>query len=417
MDTRLKKFLFVLTLVAGCFLLVTYSLALTPEELRKSIDDRIKELEEINTQIQEAQKNINLTEQKGKTLNQEIKRYDYQINQLNLGIKSSQIKVEKLGLEIDSLAYDIGNKEEEIDFKKNAIVGFLRELQEKTRESTLMIFLKNKSLAESLFETQSIDNLNQSLALEIGKLQIIKTDLSDKLDATAKRKNQIEIENRNLKNKKSITEDQKNERWELLTTTKSQERLYQQQLKELEKKQAEIGEAIEEIESQLRASFDPNLLPIKRPGVLANPLNGVGVITQEYGATTFARRAYSTKFHNGVDFGAPFGTPVLASRAGKVTAVGDNGRYQYGRYVLIEHENGLTTLYAHLARFIVAKGIQVAEGQTIGYIGNTGYSYGNHLHLTVYWSTSVILKAFPNCNCGLVPVGVTINPIDYLAKI
>ena len=412
-----KKKLVILSLVISYLLLVTYALALTPEELRRSIDDRSKELEEINVQIQATQKNINLIEHKGRTLNQEIKKYDYQISQLNLGIKSSQIKVEKLGLEIDSLKYDIGNKEEEIDVKKNAIIGFLRELQEKARENTLMVFLKNKSLADTLFESQSIANLNQSLALEIEKLKLIKGDLSNKLDATAKRKDQIEVENQNLKNKKSITEEAKGERRELLAATRNQERLYQQQLKELEKKQAQIGEAIEEVESQLRASFDPNLLPVARPGVLKNPVNGNAVVTQEYGATKFAARAYSTKFHNGVDFGVPFGTPVTAARAGKVIAAGDNGRFQYGRHALVEHDNGLTTLYAHLARSVVLKGTEVQEGQVIGYVGNTGYSYGNHLHFTIYWSTSVILKNFPNCNCGLVPVGVTINPTDYLERI
>jgi murein DD-endopeptidase MepM/ murein hydrolase activator NlpD len=312
------------------------------------------------------------------------------------------------------LGYDIRKKEDEIEIKKAAIIGFLRELQEKAKENTLTIFLRNKSLAESIFEKQSINNLSVALASEVTKLRDVKIELAGKLENTEQNKSLIEQETKNLKYRKEITEDKKGERKTLLSDTKNQERIYQSQLKELEKKQSEIGEAIEDIESQLRASFDPNLLPIKRPGVLLDPLKGAGIRTQEYGNTNFARKAYSTKFHNGVDFGASYSTPIYSARAGKITAVGNNGRYQYGRYVLIEHDNGLTSLYAHMARSVVTTGSNVEAGQLIGYVGSTGYSYGNHLHLGLYWSTSVLLKDFPKCNCGLVPVGVTIDPDDYL---
>ena len=237
-----------------------------------------------------------------------------------------------------------------------------------------------------------------------------------KHEATASTKASIQGENLNLKNKKLIAEDQKIERNQLLKNTKNEEKLYQEQLKELEKKQSEIGKAIEEVEAELRRTFDPNLLPIKRPGVLKIPVGQV-LISQGYGATSFAEKAYSSKFHNGVDFAAPFGTPVLAARAGKVLAAGDNGRYQYGKYVLLEHDNGLTSLYAHLSRQAVSSGSIVNEGEVIGYVGNTGYSFGHHLHFTIYWSPSVILKDFPTCKCGMVPVGVTINPMDYLENI
>jgi Membrane proteins related to metalloendopeptidases len=100
----------------------------------------------------------------------------------------------------------------------------------------------------------------------------------------------------------------------------------------------------------------------------------------------------------------------MAARGGKILAAGNNGKYQYGRYVLIQHDNGLTSLYAHLSKQAVATGDTVPEGHIIGYVGNTGYSFGNHLHFTVYWSDSVILKVLPTCNCGAVPVGVTGKP-------
>jgi murein DD-endopeptidase MepM/ murein hydrolase activator NlpD len=136
------------------------------------------------------------------------------------------------------------------------------------------------------------------------------------------------------------------------------------------------------------------------------------VVTQGYGATAFARRAYRTGFHNGVDFKASIGAPIIAADAGSIMAVGDNGRVQYGKYVLVKHDNNLVTLYAHLSRVVITKGDYVKVGQVVGYAGSTGYSTGPHLHFTVYWGPSVTLKSFPGA--GLVPIGVTINPEEYL---
>lgn len=88
--------------------------------------------------------------------------------------------------------------------------------------------------------------------------------------------------------------------------------------------------------------------------------------------------------YNGVDFGGPVGTPIYAAAAGEVIvskASGWNGGY--GLYVVVKHANGTQTLYAHLSRTAVAVGTRVAQGQVIGYMGNTGRSTGSHLHFEV----------------------------------
>lgn len=88
--------------------------------------------------------------------------------------------------------------------------------------------------------------------------------------------------------------------------------------------------------------------------------------------------------YNGVDIGARTGTGVRASAAGSVIvarASGWNGGY--GSYIVIKHENGTQTLYAHLSRVDVAPGQTVSQGETIGAVGNTGRSTGSHLHFEV----------------------------------
>ncbi|MEK7564581.1 MAG: peptidoglycan DD-metalloendopeptidase family protein [Patescibacteria group bacterium] len=90
-----------------------------------------------------------------------------------------------------------------------------------------------------------------------------------------------------------------------------------------------------------------------------------------------------TVTHKGVDLAAPEGTPIYAPAAGKVLVarMGFNGGF--GNMVIIQHANGVKTLYAHMSKLGTGAGDTVAQGETIGYVGNTGSSRGNHLHIEV----------------------------------
>lgn len=106
-------------------------------------------------------------------------------------------------------------------------------------------------------------------------------------------------------------------------------------------------------------------------GVFANPMRA-GIVTQ------------GIHGHNGIDVGAPAGTPVYASAAGTVIVAKNDGGYNggYGNYIVINH-GGTQTLYAHLSSVEVSVGSSVAQGDHIGAVGNTGRSTGDHLHFEV----------------------------------
>jgi murein DD-endopeptidase MepM/ murein hydrolase activator NlpD len=394
---------------------------LTPDELKKAIEDKAKALLEINNKITQAEQDLKSTESQSKSLQNELKKSDYTINQLNLSIKSSELNIQKLNLEIEALKYDIGDTESQMDIKRLGIAELLRELQKKDGENILTVLLKNKSIAESIDEANDILDVNSGLSSEVSSLRVLNDQLSDKLTNSSTKKAKVESENKNLKSKKVILQSQQSDRQSLLAQTKNKEKTYQQLLAQLEKDQDSLSKEIDDAEAKLRASFDPNLLPAKRAGILSWPVKlkkdgGVAIITQHYGELS---KLYKSGWHNGLDIGIPVGTPIFAADDGKIMAADNNDgsgywqKYQYGRYVLITHSNNLNTLYAHLSAVSVKKGDVVKRGDLIGYSGNTGYSTGPHLHFGVYWASSILLKSLPPAK-GLVPIGVTVNPEDYL---
>lgn len=90
-----------------------------------------------------------------------------------------------------------------------------------------------------------------------------------------------------------------------------------------------------------------------------------------------------TKFHAGLDFSAPQGTPVYASANGTISVAGNLGN-GYGNHVVIRHGYGYETLYGHLYKIKARNGQKVKRGEIIGYVGSTGKSTGPHLHYEVH---------------------------------
>jgi murein DD-endopeptidase MepM/ murein hydrolase activator NlpD len=125
----------------------------------------------------------------------------------------------------------------------------------------------------------------------------------------------------------------------------------------------------------------------EQEGYYSNPLPGA-ILTQ------------SIHGWNAVDLGAARGTPIHAAADGVVIVAKNNGAWNggYGNYVVITHDNGTQTLYAHMSHTIVSSGETVSAGQTIGYVGMTGLTTGPHLHFEVRGAAN----PFRNCPVGSV---------------
>ena len=112
------------------------------------------------------------------------------------------------------------------------------------------------------------------------------------------------------------------------------------------------------------------------------PVKGYTYISSYYGW-----RFNNTDYHTGVDFPAPANTPIRASASGTViyvrTGAGYGRAWGYGNYLIVDHGGGFSTLYAHCTSVAVNVGDTVTKGQTIAYVGTTGWSTGYHLHFEI----------------------------------
>ncbi|MCL5004737.1 MAG: peptidoglycan DD-metalloendopeptidase family protein [Patescibacteria group bacterium] len=386
------------------------------QELKDSLSQKTQELDNVNSQIKAVQKQLEATQNAKSSLQNELNQINYSVKQMDLGIKSSEILVNKYSLESEQIQNNISEAEVKIEDKKQIIAEALRKLQQEPGvNSPLEIFLKNKDLSESVFQMQGLVDLQQGLYNDVTDLNVLRGELSNDLEALTNKKIAKEAESDNLKNKKIIAEETKKSKQDFLAQTKNKEKNYQVYLSDLQKKQTTIASEIEKIDEELRLKINPGLLPTRAPGILAMPITGL--ISQDYGATSFATRGgYRGKWHNGIDIAAPIGTPVFAAEKGKIVATGNQDKYcyrgAYGKFVVVEHENNLTTLYAHFSLIVATQGAEVKRGDLIGYVGRTGYATGPHLHFTVFASQT--FRMGPSQMCGPMPFGGDINPINYL---
>jgi murein DD-endopeptidase MepM/ murein hydrolase activator NlpD len=145
-------------------------------------------------------------------------------------------------------------------------------------------------------------------------------------------------------------------------------------------------------ESRVRAQEDLAALEAEQARVraaLANPAPAAGPIRQGSGQLIWPINGTFTspfgmrwgRLHAGIDLAAPEGTPIRAADSGRVVLAAWTGGY--GNYTCVQHTGSLSTCYAHQSSFATSNGANVGQGQVIGYVGNTGNSFGAHLHFEV----------------------------------
>jgi murein DD-endopeptidase MepM/ murein hydrolase activator NlpD len=372
------------------------------EALRDKISQKNSELDTLKKQIDTYEKELNFTRSQSKTLQNTVKSLDLDRQKMSTSIKLTQKQLETSSLNLSQLNSGIADTESKMALVNNSIAEILRNIDRTDSKSIVETVLASGKLSEIMDEGMQLTQLRENVREHMNELKSYQNSLKAQKTKVESEKKKLTSYQATLSDKKSVLDSAKKEKADLLAITKNRESDYQKILNANKKKQEEFEKELFDYEAKLTRQLDKKFIPSAGTKILSWPLDKV-IITQHFGKTKDAARLYASGTHNGLDMSANRGTPVKSPARGQVVATGDTDlscpKASYGKWVLIRHDNGLTTLFGHFDVIKVGSGQNVETGDLIGYSGNTGYSTGPHVHLTVFASNGVQVGSFKSTTC------------------
>ena len=323
-----------------------------------------KQISDVTSQIRSLERKVGDVSQKLSTLERDLALHQRRLDRLN----------------------ELFNFEtERLNFLRRQYANVLRQLNLRmidiyeTRDPTLVeVILESKSFQDVLDQIhylEAIARQDKRIAAEVAEVRdevhlarertkTIRTRVHSETQVVAVRtQQQRDAKSQLLASQGSLTGKRKRQKGQL-ASTREQEKVLIAEANALAAEDAGIR-------GQLAAAQGANDTTPSSQGLIW-PVSGP--VTSAFGYRW-------GRLHAGIDIGVPYGTPIHAAASGTVVLAGWTGGY--GNYTCIDHGGGMATCYAHQSSYALSGGAQVSQGQVIGYVGNTGHSFGAHLHFEV----------------------------------
>jgi len=399
-----------------------FSSAQTATEIRNRIEEKDSEIKKLEKEIAAYQSEIEGLNKQKSSLQGEIRQLDLTRKKLNADIAVTGNKIDQTNLKIEDLGLDIGDKETSIQNNLESIRSGIQSMNETEEKSLVEVMLSDQDFSSLWGDLDNLLAVRENLQQNIIALRETKSRLEDTRAETIAAKNELTRLKAQLSDQQKIVVQNTNEKNQLLKQTQNSEANYQKLLQERIAQRDAFEKELEDYEAQLQYILDPSKLPKGR--VLSWPLEQI-FITQLFGKTSASGRLYASGTHNGVDFRASMGTPVMAMADGKILGVGDTDQTCYGasfgKFIFIEYNNGLSSTFGHLSLIKVKEGQMIKRGQIVGYSGNTGHTTGPHLHVSLYASGAVQMASRASVACSgriyrlpISPVNAYLDVLAYL---
>lgn len=379
------------------------------EELEKKADEIAEAQQRLKEQISaNNNETLSIVEQKAQ-IDQEVELTRQEVENINEQLRQYNWLIAEKQAELDDL------QQEQTDLLERYKLR-IRAMQEQGDISYWEVIFESSSFSQMLNRLAMVEEVAKSDQRMMDELREIASDLLSAKEELAAEKVVIEEKKLQLAAAEETLIEKREEADvvltqlietanELASEEEKYEDLQNELAEEIGRKEQEYNEAKAKEEEERRQQEQENqsggssssgggstgagesfLYPL--------PRNCGSWCTSPYG-TRLHPISNTYRFHNGVDLAANTGTPIYASKSGTVTTA--TYAYSWGYYVVINHGDGFSTLYAHMTHYTVSVGDHVNRGETIGYVGSTGNSTGAHLHFTVYKN------------------GSTVNPFNYVS--
>lgn len=396
--------------VFGIFLTLALVLSCLPTQASASQKtDKIKgELGDLKSENADIQAEIDAVRQQYTAASNQIQDLVNQKNAVDqeIALLHSQIlnineQVIVYGQLIADAQDDLDDQSQRLDELNEKHKARIRAMEEGGSVSYWEVLFQANSFTDFLDRMTMIDEIAASDQRRLEEIQQVADKLSSTQAQMQQELQELADAQTQLAESESLLAEKRTESDELLRSLAVQKEEFELLLDESEAKQDALMQEIAKKEKELAsAQYEEKLAKLALQG--QNPPSSATWITPVSGYTissAFGMRVHPVYkyqlMHNGVDMACAQGTPIYATRAGKVTTAS----YQAGGagyYVSINHGDGFSSIYMHMTNYVVSSGQSVSAGQLIGYVGSTGVSTGPHLHFGVSYA------------------GTYVNPLAYI---
>ena len=374
------------------------------------------EIQQLNTQIQAQKQQIDSLADKQKaysaaiaakqaerdSLDSQLSLLETRAAKAQLDLDSTNLEINKTTLEAKKISLDILDINNRVDEQKDHIAKLLRLVYKQDQVSTLEILLLNNSISEFLNQAKYLENANEELRDSLADLKNNKTQLEKEQAEVAAKNQQLAGLKSSLESQQQQLQYEQAEKNSLLEETNSSEKAYQALLKEAKRQAQQAAAEISSLEQTIRQKMsqsDKNRLD-KSDSTLSWPIAGRTITATFHDPDYPFRRTLGE--HSGIDIRSKQGSPLYAAADGYVARVKFDGSTNYA-YIMIVHNNGISTVYGHISGVSVAADQYITKGQLIGKTGggpgmpgSGPFTTGSHLHFEVRKN------------------GIPVNPLDYL---
>lgn len=368
---RILAIIALVTFVAVSVITI-FPFSVSAQTAQSKLKDSQAKQEELKDKINDANNKISANSKEKKKLDAAIDEVQAEIDALNTKISASNAKISAKEAELREAEQE--SKQQYEDYSARA-----KMLVERGSVTYLEVLLNSKSFSDLLSRFSIVKQVVQYDSLRLDELKEVEEEIAAiKKDLEAEKQVLVDLKANETAQMNSLSAKRAQSQ-QMIDSLKSDKASYEKALEEQEAAEAAARAEIARL-AAAQAASNTVKVPSNYSGGMITPASGP--ITSYYGSRVHPVTG-KLRTHAGIDYGAPYGSNIVAAAAGTVLVSGYNSG-GYGNYVIINHGGGITTLYAHASSLLVSAGQSVSQGQVIAKVGSTGMSTGPHLHFEVH---------------------------------
>lgn len=372
------------------------------DKINQNIKEAQKELDSLDDQVADKKAYSNALMKKIDLLQDKLDALESNRDDLQSEIDAVQKRIDETQAEINKAEKEIEKKEQEFDGVYEEYCQRLRAMYISGNVSMLEVLLESGDISSILTRAEMVKSVSEQDSATLDDLMTKMEEINKEREELANNKIQLGKDKDSLNSRKQELQKSIDEYNSSKAELNAEVEECNAALASLDDKRSEVKETIDtnqEQKRQIEAEINNALSGSgsNKPGSgNYNPGTGQLAYPTSYRQISAGYPNYSNgSYHGGVDWPCPTGTAVHAADSG-VVVIAKKLTYSYGQYILIDHGNGLSTLYAHNSSLVVGVGDKVSKGQIIAYSGESGNATGPHVHFEVRLN------------------GTRVNPMSYL---